>query len=63
MRIADPMMGWERIARGGLELFVVQGNHLQIVREPNVKAIGEPLKICLEQVQLSLGNRPGNKST
>jgi hypothetical protein len=57
------MMGWERIAKGGLEMFVVQGNHLQIVREPNVKFMGEPLRICLEQVQLSLGNRTGNKSS
>jgi hypothetical protein len=62
MRMADPMMGWERIAKGGLEMFVVQGNHLQIVREPNVKSMGERLRISLEQVQLSLSNRAGNNS-
>ena len=44
-------------------MIVVEGNHLQIVREPNVKYMGEPLRIYLEQVQLSLGKRIGNKST
>jgi hypothetical protein len=62
MRIADPMMGWKRIAKGGLEMFVVPGNHLQIVREPNVSSMGETLRTCLEQVQLSLVERPGNKN-
>ncbi len=62
MRIADSKMGWERIAKGGLEMFVVPGNHLQIIREPNVKHLGEPLRACLEQVQKSLGEQSGNKS-
>jgi thioesterase domain-containing protein/acyl carrier protein len=62
MRIADPMMGWKRIAKGGLEMFVVPGNHLQIVREPNVSSMGETLRTCLEQVQLSLVEGPGNKT-
>jgi len=62
MRIADSKMGWGRIAKGGLQMFVVPGNHLQIIREPNVKHLGEPLRACLDQVQQSLGEQLGNKS-
>jgi thioesterase domain-containing protein/acyl carrier protein len=62
MRIADSEMGWGRIAEGGLEMFVIPGNHLQIVREPNVRQLGETLKTYLEQVQEILSSQAGNKS-
>jgi thioesterase domain-containing protein len=62
MRIADLEMGWKQIAKGGLDMLVVPGNHLQIVREPSVRILGEALNTHLEQVQEKLGGQAGNKS-
>jgi hypothetical protein len=62
MRIADPLMGWGRIAKGDVEIHIIPGNHLQIVREPGVKQLGETLSTCLEQVQNKLSSQAGNKS-
>ncbi len=51
MRSADPLLGWGKIAKGKVEMYVVPGDHMQIVREPSVKQLGEQLKRCLERVQ------------
>jgi thioesterase domain-containing protein len=49
MRVADPHMGWGKIAADGLDFYIVPGNHLQIVREPSVKILGEQLKELLDR--------------
>jgi thioesterase domain-containing protein/acyl carrier protein len=50
MRVADPLMGWGKIAGGGLDQFIIPGNHMQIVREPSVKILGENLRTILERL-------------
>lgn len=51
-RSPDHLLGWGRIARGGVELYEIPGNHMDIVREPNVKILGEQLKKCLDRIPL-----------
>ena len=50
MRMADPKMGWDNIVLGGLETYEIPGNHLHIVREPNVTLLGQRLKACLDSL-------------
>ena len=52
-RSPDPLLGWGKIANGGLEVYEVPGNHMQIVREPSVKALGEQLRCSLDQAQVN----------
>jgi thioesterase domain-containing protein/acyl carrier protein len=50
-RSPDRILGWGRIARDGVEMYEIPGNHMQIVREPSVKLLGEQLKECIVRVQ------------
>jgi thioesterase domain-containing protein/acyl carrier protein len=49
-RSPDRLLGWGKIARDGVEMYEIPGNHMQIVREPSVKLLGELLKECLDRV-------------
>ncbi|HLL48497.1 MAG TPA: alpha/beta fold hydrolase, partial [Longimicrobiaceae bacterium] len=40
--------GWERLARGGVELHAVPGNHFTLVREPHAAALAGLLGRCLD---------------
>jgi thioesterase domain-containing protein len=48
MRMANPLMGWEKIARGGLDAYEIPGNHINIVREPSVELLGKQMEACLD---------------
>jgi thioesterase domain-containing protein len=50
MRMASPLMGWERIAQSGLDTYEIPGNHLNIVREPSVELLGNQLEACLDSL-------------
>lgn len=50
MRMADPNMGWDRIVSGQLDVYEIPGNHMHIVREPNVTLLGRQLRVCLDSV-------------
>lgn len=40
--------GWESFATEGVDLYVVQGNHFTMVREPFVKTLASQLRACLD---------------
>jgi thioesterase domain-containing protein len=46
--MANPLMGWEKIARGGLDAYEIPGNHINIVREPSVELLGKQMESCLD---------------
>jgi amino acid adenylation domain-containing protein len=50
-REVDPLKGWGNLATEGVDLHQVPGNHFTMLREPNVQALGEQLRQCIEQVQ------------
>lgn len=50
-RSPDAQLGWRRFAADGLEVYEIPGTHLQMVREPNVKVLGDKLRACLDRVQ------------
>src|SRR4029077_10868899 len=52
----DPGLGWGGLAEGGLESYVVPGEHSnnrQMMNEPHVQVVGERLKAVLDSVELS----------
>ncbi|RMG96140.1 MAG: alpha/beta fold hydrolase [Chloroflexi bacterium] len=51
VRSPDRLLGWGKIARQGVEMFEVPGNHMDIVREPYVRILGQQLRQCLVRYQ------------
>ena len=47
----DSTMGWGELASVGVDLHIVPGKHLTILRKPNVQVLAERLKCCLDQAQ------------
>jgi thioesterase domain-containing protein len=45
----DPEQGWGRLAQGGVEIHEVDGDHLSMLREPDVQSVAHELKECLER--------------
>jgi acyl-CoA synthetase (AMP-forming)/AMP-acid ligase II/thioesterase domain-containing protein/acyl carrier protein len=45
---SDPTNGWEGLAGGGLEVYLIHGAHSKILSEPSVRVLAEQLKTCLE---------------
>lgn len=48
---SDSQWGWGPLAMGGLEVHQVPGDHLSILKEPNVKILADKLKVCLGDAQ------------
>jgi thioesterase domain-containing protein len=46
----DPLLGWGAVAAGGVERHELDGEHVSILREPYVRALGEELRRCIDRV-------------
>lgn len=44
----DELKGWRELARGGVEVRRVPGNHLAMLQEPHVRAVARQLRACLQ---------------
>jgi surfactin family lipopeptide synthetase A len=51
----DPHVAWKHYAAGGLEIREVEGNHDNILLEPQVRTVAEQLKAYLDQAQTMNG--------
>jgi thioesterase domain-containing protein/acyl carrier protein len=47
----DNRLGWDRLAAGGFEVHVVPGTHSSMREEPNVAALVEKLRPCLDSAR------------
>jgi amino acid adenylation domain-containing protein len=47
-QVADPRAGWNTYASRGIEIFEVEGNHENILLEPQVQSVAERLRACLD---------------
>jgi thioesterase domain-containing protein len=47
-QIDDANWGWDRVASGGVELYPVAGEHLELLREPSVRQLATELQSCLD---------------
>ncbi len=44
-----PNLGWSNLVEQGIELHEIPGHHLNILRQPHVKAIAATLQACLDE--------------
>ena len=44
----DPLLGWNGMALGGIEVHDLPGCHGQHLREPNVKILGQKMLRCFD---------------
>jgi thioesterase domain-containing protein/acyl carrier protein len=56
-----PDKGWKAVAAGGLEVRVVPGNQLAMLKEPHVQVLAEQLRTCLNRA-LTEVNAEENRS-
>ncbi|OAD19054.1 Dimodular non-ribosomal peptide synthetase, thioesterase domain protein [Candidatus Thiomargarita nelsonii] len=42
---------WSEFATGGFDCHVIEGNHLEIFREPRIQELAKQLKLCLDEAQ------------
>ena len=45
----DPQLGWGDLAAGGLDIIDIPGDHLGILKEPNVAILANELKNCIDK--------------
>jgi thioesterase domain-containing protein len=50
--VADPFLGWERLALGGIEVHEIPGTHTSLMREPGVRILARELTRCIDQALL-----------
>jgi thioesterase domain-containing protein len=43
----DPQMGWGTFAKGGVEVLMIPGSHLEIVKYPAITTLARRLRACL----------------
>ena len=59
----DPRQGWTTYAAKGLEIYEIQGNHENILLEPQVRSVAKHLKICLHEMPVAgYANRVTNSA-
>jgi amino acid adenylation domain-containing protein len=46
-RIRDPHLGWSRLAKGGVDVHFIPGDHSSVLKEPHVQGLAVKLKQCL----------------
>ena len=46
----EPDLGWGDLARGGIDIRDVPGNHLSVLYEPYVRILADRFRDCLEEL-------------
>ena len=52
-RVMDLHAGWSTYAANGLEVYEIEGNHENILLEPQVQFVARQLKVCLDKAQVA----------
>ncbi|QIR36060.1 amino acid adenylation domain-containing protein [Tolypothrix sp. PCC 7910] len=48
----EPSMGWNQLAAEGTEIHHIPGNHLTMLRKPQIQVLAGQLKACIEKTQI-----------
>jgi len=48
-KASDIFLGWDKVAGGGMEVHEVPGDHVSLMREPQVGELADVLRRCLER--------------
>ncbi len=57
-RRADPTMQWTGLAAEGVDVHVVPGDHLTMLRKPHVQVLADTLARCIDQAVLEYADSP-----
>lgn len=49
----DWHLNWSNLARGGMDVHVVEGNHITMFEEPQVQSLGESLRASIDATKLA----------
>ncbi|KAF3886562.1 MULTISPECIES: non-ribosomal peptide synthetase [Nostocales] len=49
----EPLLGWDKVVTGGIDVHYVPGSHTTLFEEPNVRDLADKLKNCLEKGYLT----------
>jgi thioesterase domain-containing protein len=52
---ADPVEEWQSLAKGAVQAISVPGDHVTMLREPNVRVLADKLDECLSEINRALG--------
>jgi amino acid adenylation domain-containing protein len=55
----DQQSGWSKYAAGGIEVHEIDGDHGNILNEPQVRQLAAEMRACLENAQPEHSMRPG----
>jgi amino acid adenylation domain-containing protein len=61
--VKDRQMGWGSRTSSTVEIHEIDFDHLQLLREPHVRVLGEELAVCIERVGAQNGHGPARGST
>jgi thioesterase domain-containing protein len=53
----DETHGWSALAKGGVTLHWVEGNHHAMLSKPYVQALGNQLRICIDGTEIQKGRK------
>ncbi|HKD03123.1 MAG TPA: amino acid adenylation domain-containing protein [Terriglobales bacterium] len=59
--VDDPQMGWGARSESGVEIYEIDFHHLEILREPYVRILGQKLAACMDRVLETNGHSPRPK--
>jgi len=45
----DRQFGWGNIIAEGIDMHYIPGSHISVLEEPNVRVVGEKMKVCLDK--------------
>jgi thioesterase domain-containing protein len=50
-------MGWQALAKGGVEIIDVPGDHISMLQEPMIKILANKVLVCLEKIEVNLAGQ------
>ncbi|HEY2988056.1 MAG TPA: amino acid adenylation domain-containing protein [Candidatus Binatia bacterium] len=54
--------GWRRLAMGGVDVYQVEGDHLNFLDEPYVQTLAKQIRLALEKNRQRMNQRPADRS-
>jgi thioesterase domain-containing protein len=58
----DSELAWRGLARGGLIIHDMPGDHVVMMTEPNVRTLADKLNACLNNAELSNGSEDSDRA-
>lgn len=47
----ESTLGWSKLTEGSVEVHLLPGNHLTMLKKPHVQVVAKQLRECIEKVQ------------